>query len=546
MSDKERVSQLEKELDSLGTDNVELQKINSTLSSKAAALEEELQTTKTSCAQLQRDNKEMRSQLKDMVNEMKIMKEMISSEKKKDKNSKLEDDIDDNESRPKEISSKKTKKEQNRRETLEDKEFMKLYADFQATENSMGNTRKKYENLQEGTSSSMESEEESSSSTSRSERKQKKKRKHKNIMCVFDNQGGKIPKFNINSDKKWTKFIKDFEKICMTRFPDDHDRWLQELGEALQGEIRTMFVNYGGRDESYRTIKKKLTEYANRKRPNDIFEQAKFTAMHMEKSESTISYAARLETIFRKEYLNEDYTKSPILLRKLLETIPEHVAIHIREQSNYMKNYFNAEPNWANIQDWIVQHEQATGKSTVGAQKYSYSDIIRGTHSPGVANQGSVNFLGYGTGLGIGNKVQCRVCNGTGWYEKGAQPQYGQNFSMQANRNYQNHGRQFQGNGSSGAPKCTHCYRVGHDHQTCRRRLGQCLVCGSSDHYIRACPKRNQRYTRPIDCYICKGNHFARDCPQRGTQGAAAAATTVPKSIQSNVNAGTGASGNSR
>lgn len=37
---------------------------------------------------------------------------------------------------------------------------------------------------------------------------------------------------------------------------------------------------------------------------------------------------------------------------------------------------------------------------------------------------------------------------------------------------------------------CSYCKRVGHGFANCRRRLGQCLVCGSGHHRVANCPER--------------------------------------------------------
>ena len=39
-------------------------------------------------------------------------------------------------------------------------------------------------------------------------------------------------------------------------------------------------------------------------------------------------------------------------------------------------------------------------------------------------------------------------------------------------------------------PICNFCQKLGHSQQNCRRANGLCLVCGSRDHSIEACPHR--------------------------------------------------------
>ena len=40
------------------------------------------------------------------------------------------------------------------------------------------------------------------------------------------------------------------------------------------------------------------------------------------------------------------------------------------------------------------------------------------------------------------------------------------------------------------ASQCHYCGNLGHIKSNCRRFLGQCLLCGSAEHYLRACPHR--------------------------------------------------------
>ena len=343
-----------------------------------------------------------------------------------------------------------------------------------------------------------------------------------NQSIIVMNQNRKMPKFNLAGTKKWDRFVEDFERTCETKLGNDTQLWMQELFETLEGEMKAQFNNMGGMDIDYRTMKKKLGEFANRRRPDGLMEKANFTAMIMERSDTVSGYAERLETVFRREYPDVDHTSAYPLIRKLIETAPPDFASRIRQNAHNMKNFAQAEPNWDNVKDWIAQLENEQGLSS--QKPMSYSDIIKGSGpvpNPGFS-QGNVNYVGTYGQLGIGNKVQCRACNGTGWYEKTGMGRYGHSYNIKR----ENTGYQSRGNA-----KCTYCHRVGHDFSVCRRRLGQCLRCGARDHFVYQCGQRNQGYSnnnKGRECYVCSApGHIAKDCPQRSNNSKAGAAQTL-------------------
>ena len=53
------------------------------------------------------------------------------------------------------------------------------------------------------------------------------------------------------------------------------------------------------------------------------------------------------------------------------------------------------------------------------------------------------------------------------------------------------------GRDSSVKPKrCSWCHKGGHTVESCWRRLGLCLLCGSSDHFMIECPSNSPKSPR--------------------------------------------------
>ena len=62
--------------------------------------------------------------------------------------------------------------------------------------------------------------------------------------------------------------------------------------------------------------------------------------------------------------------------------------------------------------------------------------------------------------------------------------------------------------------RCMWCGREGHLDQNCWVKKGACLICGSMDHFAKACPQsRSQERQQEFKCPTCSGPHLGVKCP---------------------------------
>ena len=343
----------------------------------------------------------------------------------------------------------------------------------------------------------------SSTQESASEGEKKRRKKKKNKQGVYMGRFPKPTHFELDMGQSWEDFIRNFEDLCGRKYGHEMKySWSSELGSLLEGEMKKMFESYGGGTQPYEEMKENLTKYVKRIKKAKFLDEMKFETVRMELGETAVQFAARLETLFKREYPRDEWETSKILLRKLCDCLPKTVTDQLTQFYYNMRAVSKRELTWTDIVEWLMSLENNNGIQQPSGQRYS--DILTGGigQNRGLQNpsQGPVNF-------GTGNLVQCLKCNGTGWYDKS---NAGFNYNMNQNRNQ---GARL-GNQSQGS--CTFCKRVGHQFANCRRRLKLCLKCGGNDHFVKDCTKAgNNKSNRTLECYICGDNHLARDCDKR-------------------------------
>ena len=324
--------------------------------------------------------------------------------------------------------------------------------------------------------------------------------------------------YNINSGRSFTKFLTQFETYCASKFPPEtFEQWTGELGTFLQGDILEVYKAYGGSDNEYSSIKLKLIRYC-READEEITanKHNKFLYAQRQPGEKLHHYALRLEQLFLAANPNRNTGNSCELLAHFMKTIPSEIAHELEKDLSLMKAISGTlETPWhqlmkllrnksEDVSNTITHRLGENPEKPVNSPSIWYSSGSLLPRQDNLFNRpyGGVSSSGYASGqLGSRNYY-------SGFPQATPSDRTGSFYPASHNRNYypRSPGR---GRGASRSrvfhsnhyePErtpliCGWCDGEGHHESKCRRRLGLCIRCGSSEHFIRECPKAS-RYKR--------------------------------------------------
>ena len=354
-----------------------------------------------------------------------------------------------------------------------------------------------------------------------------------NVNGVFDirskhlyKESPKPEPFSISSGRSFNRFLQRFESYCSGKFaPETFEQWTGELGVFLKGDILEVFRAYGGSDNDYSLMKYKLLQYCN-EADDEITSNKhnKFLYAKRQDDEKLYHYALRLEQLFLAAHPGKSTDNSHELMAHFLKTIPTCESQELEKDLALMKAI-----SGDNVSSWnklmkLLRNKNSessssnmgnvgssTSRSPVGSgtpsiwynsnaviptpnNNYSYSAPYYSSASGAVGGfpsykpppfyqppisvmAGHTNNLSTFPSFGRG---QPRVKQGVG---------YSNNFS--GTRIFQSSTQ----NSNRSSTACTFCNGENHTEARCRRKLGLCLRCGSSEHFYRFCD-RPFRYNR--------------------------------------------------
>lgn len=304
----------------------------------------------------------------------------------------------------------------------------------------------------------------------------------------------KPEKYSSESGYSFEQFLSGFEEYCHGTFRGGSSLWVGELGRFLTGEMFDAYSVLKVAGDTYKEIKKKLLKWHEDSRETyDTDRKARFTKAKQRSSESLRLYAARLEKTFRLAYPRRDVEHSQTLRKKYCNTVPKFFQKQLQTARSMSLTMNNVEITWSNIlalasrQDIdmkLEESEEEVEKDSVwltslvktGPSRLKSCDTSTqcGTLAENIQEIGHGRSSGWKSNFqtahsaprGEGSVIHSRTVHASGHQQQG----HVDNAMQSTERR-----------------TCYYCQRPGHIKSQCRRWLGQCLVCGATDHHIADC-----------------------------------------------------------
>jgi len=302
------------------------------------------------------------------------------------------------------------------------------------------------------------------------------------LMKRLDNRTVPRPeKFDSASGNNFNDFLRVFEDYCSGAFRGSTMLWVGELGRLLEGDMLDAFNALRMAGDDYHDIKAKLVKWQkDSKEVRSSTIRNKFTKAEPMSGESMRLYAARLEKSFRLAYPRRSVQKSKTLRDKYLHTVPRSFHKQLSTMRNVERTIHNREMSWSTILTLASSWDSENKENCVYSLPVEQPSVWLGAR-PNVTDA----------------VVQCDSVSSRPrvFYSRSQDVRH---RSRSVNRYV---GEPAQSRGVSSRQRstsnfqrkdiiCHHCQRPGHIKRECRRFLGSCLVCGSTDHRISECPKR--------------------------------------------------------
>ena len=265
--------------------------------------------------------------------------------------------------------------------------------------------------------------------------------------------------YSLESGRSFSRFLQSFEAYCEGKYSSTHkDLWTSELGRLLEGEIKQVYEAWGGPEKKYRKMKSYLENWhSEAKERITSSRRSQYRNIKMLPGEGLRIFSTRLENLYRLAYPHRDLDGKD-LKRQLLMAIPTAAAETLERDLALVRATTGRQNTWGDIlrlleiQDESIRRGAASHQTTARNPGHSWSGVV-------------------------GRNLAMRV-------ETVKQPKRGkQRFSRSLSVRQRSDSR------SPGRVWCNWCKRPGHEYQTCRRRLNQCLRCGSESHKIAECPQ---------------------------------------------------------
>ena len=308
------------------------------------------------------------------------------------------------------------------------------------------------------------------------------------------------------------RYLQDFERYFSTKYRGTERQSALLLGDFLEGPVKKAYLALGGPNIKYRKLKPKLISwYKTERSSHRRSKEEEFEGACLEEEESLSIYALRLERLASEAFPASQREQSRALCKKFWESVPRGFAKVLANSEHSLALMEGKHLRWHNMKK-LAEVEDRHRKRMNIEQKDSWKpkkevwfgqpeqQYFKPKGFQPVSNGGNPSFK-------------------SRQFERSAPIQAGPQSAGLAEPSKTARLRSRSASTNRTAV-CNWCGRRGHQVDTCRLKLGLCILCGSDKHKKEECPRfdREWKKAQPV-CPVCKGDHFGRDCPSHPLNG---------------------------
>ena len=265
----------------------------------------------------------------------------------------------------------------------------------------------------------------------------------------------KVPKpehYSMKQDEihPFEDFLSEFEKYCSYVCGTEKRKWLRELGRYLHGKIAREYDELVCGRMTYAEVIEHLRTAVAECRENRMSDGvAKFHSARIQPSESTHRFAIRLQVLAKELKLDTAATEEQ-LVSKFLNSIPKKLRKSMNERLHLRQVTAPAgQSKWVTLRK-ILRYDVDSDDESDDSLDNHWDRRSRSTYRSRDRNSEEMDIY-------LADDGQ-----------------------------------------SSRTVYCRHCGIRGHQESSCRRKNGQCLACGRSDHDLNSCQLRRNRSKSPF------------------------------------------------
>ena len=274
------------------------------------------------------------------------------------------------------------------------------------------------------------------------------------------------PQFDNLGKQSLRKYLRGYEHYFRTKFNGNQYECSQELARFLVGDALEAYHALGGSEMRYSRLRPELLQwYGSQRGGRTRRYKVDFENVQMRDGEKFKIYCMRLEELARRAFPKDQREQSRQLKQKIVSTAPASFGDYIDKRLE-MKVMLNLGKgiSWGEIMELAELEDRKTRK----------------------------NLAERGTGLELSRRLDhLRVFSA----DSGKSDE-----KLQANdtsrANYSSRWQTSPVRRDDSLRLCDYCGRPGHAIDSCWKRKGACYGCGSMEHIIRNCPKRNYNFIR--------------------------------------------------